>query len=259
MSESVEYNDKSKIYEEEKRLIKEAENKNRLVIFVGAGTSISAGIPSWSQAIDEILEKMDDSIKNSEDFLKVPQYYYNEYGKNNYVALMREIFKYKKNLCPQNIHKKILDFRAKYIITTNYDTLLEQSAEDNYQVVDVISHDKDLSYGIAEKKIIKMHGDFEHDNFVLKEDDYLRYSETFRLIETYVKSLISGNVILFLGYSFNDPDLKQIFSWVKEIIGNDKPQSYIINIDEDFSLAKYSYFQNFGIKILYASKKIPQF
>ena len=42
---------------------------------------------------------------------------------------------------------------------------------------------------MAEKEIIKMHGDFEHDNFVLKEDDYLSYSENFKLIETYIKSL----------------------------------------------------------------------
>ena len=47
-----------------------------------------------------------------------------------------------------------------------------------------------------------MHGDFEHDNFVLKEDDYLRYSHLFRLIETYIRALIAGNVILFLGYSY---------------------------------------------------------
>ena len=45
---------KADIYEEEKRLIKEAENSNRLVIFVGAGTSIPSGMPSWSKAIGAI-------------------------------------------------------------------------------------------------------------------------------------------------------------------------------------------------------------
>ena len=248
----------SDVYLEERHLIQVAANRNRLVVFVGAGTSIPSGMPSWGKAVEKIKEHLDD--KNCDnDFLKVPQYYYNEHGKNNYVELMREIFKYGKNLYSRDIHHKILKFRTKYIITTNYDNLLEQALSEENQVFDVVSHDKDLAYGTADRKIIKMHGDFEHDNFVLKEDDYLRYSLSFRLIETYIKALIAGNVVLFLGYSFSDPDLKQIFTWVKEVLGSDRPQSYIVEVGENYSVAKINYFKNFGINILYASKKLKNF
>ena len=246
------------IYIEDKRIIQEAESKNRLVIFVGAGTSISSGMPSWNKAVQSIKECLGRDFQEN-DSLKIPQYYFNEYGKNNYTSLMHKIFKYGKNLFPKEIHSKILSFKTKYIITTNYDHLLEQAAFNNNQVIHVISTDKDLSYGIAERKLIKMHGDFEHDNFVLKEDDYLNYSIKFRLIETYIKSIIASNVILFIGYSFSDPDLKQIFAWIKDILGNDKPLSYIIDIGEEYSIAKENYFKNFGIKILYASKKIKDY
>ena len=249
---------KSDVYLEEKRLIQSAANRDRLVIFVGAGTSIPSGMPSWKEAIEKILEHLGYPI-GDEDFLKIPQYYYNEHGKNNYVDLMRRIFKYGNNLYPRAVHHKILKFRTKYVITTNYDHLLEQALTDENQVFDVISHDKELAYGTADRKIIKMHGDFEHDNFVLKEDDYLHYSHSFRLLETYIKALIAGNVVLFLGYSFSDPDLKQIFTWVKEIIGNDRPQSYIVDIGKECSVAKTNYFKNFGIKILYASEKLNCF
>ncbi|MFM9785980.1 SIR2 family protein, partial [Streptomyces scabiei] len=71
------------------------------------------------------------------------------------------------------------------------------------------------------KQLIKMHGDFDHDNFVLKENDYLNYSNNFRLIENYVKAIVGSKVVLFVGYSFNDPDLKQIFNWIKSILGKD--------------------------------------
>lgn len=248
------------VYLEERQLIQAAANKNRLVVFIGAGISIPSGMPSWSKAVEKIKEHLSDKICACEnDFLKIPQYYYNEYGKNNYVELMREIFKYGKSLYTRDIHHKILKFRTKYIITTNYDHLLEQALSEENQVFDVVSHDKDLAYGTADRKIIKMHGDFEHDNFVLKEEDYLRYSHLFRLIETYIKALIAGNVILFLGYSFSDPDLKQVFTWVKEILGSDRPQSYIVEVGEDYSVAKINYFKNFGINILYASKKLRDF
>lgn len=250
------YNDN--VYLEERRIIQEAKSRNKLVLFVGAGISIPAGLPSWSEVIEEIQSKLGEGFQES-DFLKVPQYYYNEHGKNNYTALMRKIFKFGKKLYPRSIHRKILDFQTQYIITTNYDNLLEDAAFERNEIMDIIACDKDLSYGIAGKKLIKMHGDFEHDNFVLKEDDYLHYSMNFRLIETYIKALIAGNIVLFIGYSFNDPDLKQIFAWVKEVLGSDMPQSYIIEINEDFSSAKTDYFKNYGIKILYASEKIKDF
>ena len=246
------------VYLEERRIIQDAESRNKLVVFVGAGISIPSGLPSWGEAIKEIQGKLGEDFQES-DFLKVPQYYYNEHGKNNYTALMRKIFKFGKKLYPRPIHRKILDFRTQYIITTNYDNLLENAAIERNMIMDIIACDKDISYGIAGKKLIKMHGDFEHDNFVLKEDDYLCYSMNFRLIETFIKALIAGNIVLFIGYSFNDPDLKQIFVWVKEILGNDMPQSYIIEINEDFSSAKVDYFRNYGIKILYASEKIKNF
>ena len=246
------------VYDEERRLIQEAARQNRLVLFVGAGASIPSGIPSWGEAVGEIKKRLNE-IAIEDDFLKIPQYYYAEYGKSNYTQLMREIFKYKGNLVSNDLHRKIFQFPVSTIVTTNYDDLLEKAAFDMFKVVDVISQDKDLAYGIADTLIIKMHGDFEHDNFVLKEDDYLKYSENFRLIEAYLKSLIARNVLLFIGYSFNDPDLKQIFSWVRDILGEDMPNSYILILDKSYSHTEESYLKRFGIVALYASQKIIKY
>lgn len=165
-------------------------------------------MPSWAEAINEIKAHL--GIHQG-DFLKIPQYYYNERGKKEYTALMRKIFKYGKPLSTSTIHKKIMQFNVSTIITTNYDHLIEQAAEENAEIRQVISCDSDIPYKTANKELIKMHGDFEHDNFVLKEDDYLHYSSNFKLIENYIKSIIGSKVILFLGYSFSDPDVKQIF------------------------------------------------
>lgn len=243
-----------KIYNEERRLIQQAERDKRLVFFVGAGASIPSGMPSWKEAIEIIKERMDVAPQN--DFLKIPQYYYVQYGKRDYTRLMREVFKHKKMLSPNDIHHEIFKFQVSTIVTTNYDYLLEEAAKATYRVVDVISRDSDLVYGFAESKIIKMHGDFEHDNFVLKEEDYLNYAKNFRLLTAYIKALIAGNTLVFIGYSFNDPDLKQIFSWVKEILGRDMPRSYMIVADRPYSEMEVNYFKAFGIELLYAARKI---
>lgn len=54
---------------------------------------------------------------------------------------------------------------------------------------EVVSQDEDVPTIFGDRFILKLHGDFKHNNFVLKEEDYLNYSENFKLIETLVKSI----------------------------------------------------------------------
>lgn len=241
-------------YKESKRIITEARHDGRLVLFVGAGASVCSGMPVWPQAIKEIASHLGISDENL-DFLRIPQYYYKTRGKKEYTQLMRKIFRYADFLQKHEIHDRIIEFNTHTIITTNYDNLIEKAAEDNSEVICVVSKDADLPYRKG-KELIKIHGDFDNDNFVLKEDDYLSYSRNFRLIENYVKSVIGTNVILFLGYSFNDPDVKQIFSWAKDILDGDFQRAYLIESGKEYDFHEAGYYKNWGINILYASLKL---
>lgn len=213
--------EKSSFVKESIRILHEAYVSKKLVLFIGAGADVPSGLPLWSQAIKEFCNHMNIESDGA-DNLRVPQYYYNSRGKKEYVELCRDIFCYKKELPINKIHRKIVDFNVNTVITTNYTDFIEHEMNNRGHIYRVICQDKDLPYAKNENLIIKMHGDFEHDNFVLKEDDYLRYSDNFRLIETYIKSIIAKNVVLFVGYSFNDPDVKQLFAWVKDILGEVK-------------------------------------
>ncbi len=120
---------------------------------------------------------------------------------------------------------------------------------------DVVSKDSDLPYTPNNKMLIKMHGDFNNKNIVFKEDDYLSYSQNFKLIETYIKSLFSTHTIMFVGYSLSDSDVQYIFQWVKDILGEDLPRPYFLKIDgEEFDINEYQYYKNKGINILYYSQ-----
>lgn len=236
-------------YEESRRLIRTAMADHNLVIFVGAGVSLDSGMPSWSKAVSQIADKLNIS-PNEIDSLKIPQYYFNARGKNDYTQLVHQIFKYGIHLQTMPVHKKIIDFNADVMITTNYDHLLEQAAEESGEVLHIVSKDSDLPYKRG-KELIKMHGDFEHDNFVLKEDDYLNYGQNFRLIKNYITSLAGTKTILFVGYSFSDPDLKQIFSWLKNVLQGDFRHAYMISVGE-YDKYEETYYKNFGINTLYA-------
>ena len=122
---------------------------------------------------------------------------------------------------------------------------------------DVITKDKDLLDSKKSKYIIKMHGDIkELDNIVLKENDYLNYSQNHILIETYIKSLLVDNTFLFIGYSLNDYNLKQIISWVDYLAKgyndiNDRPKNFIIQeVSEAYSGFIGNYYEKSNIFII---------
>ncbi len=206
-----------KYYKEERRLLRKAREEGKLVVFVGAGASLPSGMPKWNEAVETFKECLHmGEHERQDDYLKIPQLYYNARGEKEYVELARRIFRYQEPLRSSDIHRRIIALNAHTIITTNHDNLIEEAAAESGEFMQIISQNQDLPYKTLQKEVMKIHGDFEHNNFVLKEDDYLNYSENFKLIETYVKSLIASNVVLFIGYSFNDPDLKQLFNWVKK-------------------------------------------
>ncbi len=237
--------------EESKKIIQRSSYNNKLVLFIGAGVSINSGLPSWNELITEIKKKINISNKN-EDYLKIAQYYYNSRGEKEYYDFLRE--KLEVDAKPNKIHDLLLELNPSHIITTNYDDLIEKAASKKGMFFDVVSKDNDLPYTPSNKMIIKMHGDFKNRNIVFKEDDYLSYSNNFKLIENYIKSLFATKTIIFVGYSLSDVNVKLIFQWIKDILGNDLPRPYFIDTsDEDapININEFEYYKNRGINIIY--------
>lgn len=234
-------------------ILKKSNDKNKLTIFVGAGVSKSSKLPSWSDLIGMI--KSDLSISDNEtDYLKIAQLFYLSCGKTVYYQKIKTFFP--ENIEPTVIQKLIFDLKPANIITTNWDILLEKTARDYGYIYDVISKDEHLVQSELENHIIKMHGDFRDNNIVFKEDDYINYKNNFPLIENYVKSILSTNTILFLGYSYSDINLKQITKWIQN---NSKimPPMFLVVFKEDKNQNKY--LENFGIKTIVINEEDTSF
>lgn len=230
--------------------IVEAKNNDRLVIFVGAGISRNSGLPDWGELIKEFAPSINYekciecncenenncNIVSNDDYLKIPQYYYNQYGKEEYYQKI--VDKIAGEYKPNDINDIIIKLNPSHIITTNYDKLIESTNHPNVLLYEVIYEDKDLLEKISKKYIIKMHGDINNiDSIVLKEDDYLHYAQKHRLIEAKLKSLLLDHTFLFVGYSLNDYNLKLIIKWIEEVAnGYDLPKrkckNYIIDYRE---------------------------
>jgi hypothetical protein len=238
---------------EDIKKVREAMDNNKLVVFVGAGVSANSNLPSWSELIKEICKSLGidcNKQMNAEDFMRIAQYYYNQRGMKEYYDTIFQKFDVK--IQPNLLHQYILKMSPQHIITTNYDDLIEQAINKSILFYDVVCEDNDLPYTPNGRLLLKMHGDFKKRNIVLKEDDYLSYSKNFKLMETFIRALFVNHLVLFIGYSVNDYNLKLIIKSVKDVLGENFQKAYFIDADEKAkSEVELNYFQNLGVNIIH--------
>lgn len=231
------------------KIIQKASQTNRLVPFVGAGVSANSGVPMWKQLIDEMKKELPTSISAESDDLKVAQVYKDVRGEKEYLDKVKEILRHNK-VIPNPIHEAIFELNPIHVITTNYDDLLEQELENEFKQYDIIREDQDLPNMTYSSAVVKMHGDFRKDNIVLTETDYYNYAKNFPLIRAFVQSIFSNKVVVFIGFSFNDLNLKMILNEVKNILGEKMQRAYLISLTEPDSIT-IKYFEKRHINIVY--------
>lgn len=186
------------------------------------------------------------------DALKIAQIYKDSRGHKEYMDKVKDILLYNKAV-PNPLHKSILALNPCHIITTNYDDLIEQELSKEFLQYHIIREDKDIPQMACPNTLIKMHGDYVTDNIVLTEDDYYNYKENFPLTRAFVQSLFASKLILFVGFSFADLNLKFILNELKNILSDKMQRPYLLSCDEP-SYATKLYFVKKGVNIVYFSE-----
>jgi len=272
--------------------IREINKQHKLVIFVGAGVSRNSGVCSWWDLVKDIAIKIDyndicekcelkyltytegdvESVSckfnnrpcqyefnySNEEFLKIPQYFYEEKGEKEYLEFLNSVFG--KHYDTNAIDELIVALEPEHIITTNYDHLIEDVKNPSISNYTVIKSNNDLleKGRHGRKYIIKMHGDIDDlDNIVLKEDDYLTYSLNHELLEIYIKSILIDKTILFVGYSLGDNNLKLIMSYINYFANTlkiERPPHYLAVNKIDHEVRETQYWLNKGVELVDLSK-----
>ena len=215
--------------EQDIRFLAEELEKGKLVVFVGAGVSKNSGLPEWEELIKDYADYRGIKEFTSKQFLTIPEEVFERYGSLKYYEIAEKRFSGK--YVPNSIHRILKKMKLTYIITTNYDTLIE----DEIKNLQIVSKDEDLPYTNSNKMLIKMHGDFENKNIVLKQSDYDNYEKNFQLISTLVKGLFTTNTVLFIGYSYSDTNVQQIMNWIKEILKEKTRKAFLVEFTNEDS------------------------
>lgn len=241
----------SEIYE----LINEIRSKKgKMVLFIGAGISKNVGnYPSWDQLVSKMnyaLTKKRKKKFSYEEKMIIPEKLYN-INEEKYYKILLDSFKNsdsKKSVFSELFMK----IKPDHIITTNYDKLIEYDDSFLKDYYKIIAKDKDFCNNYQNHYLLKIHGDIlEKETIVLKEKDYLDYSDNHKLIETFVKSLLIDHCFVFCGYSANDYNVKMMINWYGNLNPSGENFAYLLSTDSSEEIKKdIDYFKRKGIKLV---------
>jgi hypothetical protein len=196
----------------------ERARRGQLAVFVGAGVSAAAGLPTWEQLVDELAERsgFDETFREGLSGLP-PQdsaaLLARELGREEVERFVKERF----GPGPYALaHALIADLPVQEFVTTNYDPLVELAATDIGREVKVLPFD-DPAPGAP--WLLKLHGDAAHpDSIVLTREEYLEFGDSRAALAGVLHSLLLTRHVLFVGTSMLDDDLIRIAHQVRTAV-----------------------------------------
>lgn len=201
---------------------------NNAIVFVGAGLSIPAGAINWQMLIEPWARQLNIGF-DKHTFPQIVQWYI-DYIQNRRDVIQEIIM----NICPDEAiptenYRLLAKLAVSTFWTTNYDHLLEDALK--YRGVKVISKDCEVAFDRPNSyvNLYKMHGDKRSpESIVISQDDYDRYAQTHSTIYHSLQTDLNRHTCLFLGYSFSDPNLHEIFKLSKSTLKSNMRTHYCI-------------------------------
>ena len=200
----------------------------KLVPFMGAGVSVSAGGPTWGELIRALAVGV--GLDQTDVGLLVDS----KHGALDQAAYLRELYRKERphfadggfgEAVAQAVHLDryglapalLASLRTEQAITLNYDTLFELAARDAHDERTVIPSDgSDI---VSDKWLLKLHGSVSRpDSIVLTRDDYLGYSANREALSAIVKANLITHHLLFVGFGLADDHFHQIIHDVRRAL-----------------------------------------
>jgi hypothetical protein len=224
--------------------------RGQLVLLVGAGASRWAGLPSWRQIVCALAEDLVPALREQlpdarerfvppspdapvsvDALLRIPEAYRFLRGEERLVEKLRALFD-TSGIDPAELplHQRLVRLApfVPAIYTTNFDDLLERTFEWAGQPCQVVAGAEDLhrwrfdevdGRQVPRFPIYKLHGTLDRPgSLVIGESDFLRRSDlAANPIDLRFSSDVMGREILLVGYGFNDPNMRWIWTKLRDL------------------------------------------
>jgi hypothetical protein len=204
------------------RLILRRIRSEKCVPFLGAGASLGnlaqPGLPTARRLAQTLAEECNYPGTDRTDFLRVAQYYTMAYDAHELRDSIRRQLRV-RDLRPGLVHKTIAALPVPYVLTTNFDNLMERAFEEAGKSPQVAWYEihgniQELQRATVQEPLVyKLHGSLEKPNtMVATEDDVIEFLSCLLLgdpgLPAVVKQLFEQASLLFVGYGLKDWNIR---------------------------------------------------
>lgn len=201
-------------------LLADRARKGELVLFLGAGVSRPAGLPSWDELLRLLArERMPEALGEGWQGL----------SELDRAALVQRRLKPGETLGAavatllQGLarrhalgHALMSNLPVDEVVTTNYDDLFEVASRDVERPCKIIPGQPAAR---GERFILKMHGCVTRpQSIVLTREDYLKFQENRTALAGIVQALLLTRHMLFVGFGFADDNFHRIAHAVRSAL-----------------------------------------
>jgi SIR2-like domain len=207
-------------------------------LLVGAGFSRNATLPGgdtprpplWSQLLQDLLGQLyprgNEQVPTNP--LRIAEEYRIYFGQSALDDFIRARFPDRAWL-PGPLHKELLELPWADVLTTNWDTLLERTAETvSDQVYEIVRTEADLPHARS-PRIVKLHGTLgDRKPLIFAEEDYRIYPVKHAAFVNLARQVFIENDLVLLGFSGDDPNFLQWAGWVRDHLGGGARRIYLV-------------------------------
>jgi hypothetical protein len=187
-----------------------------LVLFMGAGVSQAAGLPSWGGLLEKLAGR---ELVADEHFANL--------GPLDQARLIKRrlppgrdlgqvVAEHVRSHHYSLAHGLLAALPVREVVTTNYDTLFEAASQAIGRPAAVLPYDAADS---SQRWLLKLHGCISKPgDIVLTREDYLRYDVGRAALAGLVQGLLITRHMLFVGFSLGDDNFHRIADEVRRAV-----------------------------------------
>ncbi|MDO8108340.1 SIR2 family protein [Isoptericola sp. b441] len=219
------------------RDLAECAREGRLALFLGAGVSMSAGLPSWDGLLDELGRALPDTPRLSDkasplDRAELLARLYAEEGTAR-ASLGQAVTDRISGHDRYGVaHALLAGLGVRHAVTTNYDQLYERAmADQGHSALAVLP---DATTEPHEPWLLKMHGDVTRpESIVLTRADFVGYQARSGPMGSVVQALLMTEHLLVVGSSMTDDNFLRLAHEVIAFNGSARELGTIITFQVD--------------------------
>jgi hypothetical protein len=220
--------------------------ERRCVLFVGAGLSRAAGFPGWRELMETVVQETAeratdarsrdelDKLLAAERYPELADQCREILGRSRFNALLRaEIARPASP--PEATHRAIVATPYAAIVTTNYDTLLEDAyalwSEEGVPKAPTGAQLGRHGTLLLDRAffILKAHGTIhDDDSLVFTSEDYRRITHANPAFQSMMAAILLTHAVVFVGYSLTDPNFRLLLESQLAVFGAQAPPRYAV-------------------------------